>query len=84
MTPARDLILLVGSLAEATTPEQLNDRARDEFAGTFGAAALDNGLPMKVYDEIQTSYTSGYLHGYAAAVADLTLAAALKYTGGAK
>jgi hypothetical protein len=78
---ARDLVLLIGSLAETTTPDQLTDRARDDFAGTFGSAALDNGLTAKAYDEIQTAYTSGYLHGYSAAVADLAMAAAVKYAG---
>ena len=75
MSAHRELILLIGNLAASATPEHLEDRAGNEFAATFGAAALDHGLPAEEWDGIKKSYTGGFQHGYAAAIADLTLAA---------
>lgn len=75
MSASRDLILLIGSLAEATTPEALDDRAGSEFAAKFGSAALDNGLRAEEWAGIEKAYKGGYQHGYAAAIADLTLGA---------
>jgi len=83
MSDTRELILLIESITESTTPKQLTERAKSEFATHFGAAALDNGLPAKVWDQIQKGYLGGYHHGYAAAVVDIASAAALKYADGA-
>jgi hypothetical protein len=79
MTTAHDLIVLIGDIAETKTSGQLTEQAGENFTATFGAAALASGLPAKMWDEIQKAYTGGYLHGYAAAVADLTVAAAMKH-----
>ena len=74
----RDLVLLIGEIAENTAPEKLSEKAAAEFAGTFGAAALDHGLSAQEWEGIEKAYVGGFQCGYAAAIADLTLSAALK------